>query len=80
MENSTWKTLAIVFIILFTIETLYLIFSFTIYFNEEDKMNQCFYEICEDNVEAYYEYGVCTCYDWNENLGKYEINKTEYLG
>ena len=78
MENTTWKILAIIFIVLFVIENLFFIFMVNIVLNDEEKVNECYYNICGEYPEADYEDKVCSCYDY-DNLGNLIIAKTEYL-
>ncbi len=80
MEKTGWKVLAIVFIILFILETLLLSWLYGIGTDIIEKENICAYNICGDDLEIetyyYFEYEeVCECYDADEN-----IIKSEYLG
>jgi len=75
-----WKTLAIIFIILFTLETLYVVWSVSLALEEEKKTNECYYDICSDTVEAYYELDMCTCYDYDYESGEYTEVRTKYIG
>ena len=63
-----WKTIAIIFITLFVIETSFFVWSYTLVLNEEKQTMECYYEICEDYADAWFEEGLCTCYDY-DNLG-----------
>jgi hypothetical protein len=69
MANG-WKVTAIIFIILFALQTI--TFSYLIYVGSKELRNEeiCAYDICDyDEVTAYkYEEGVCYCYDRNEEL------------
>lgn len=73
-----WKTIAIIFMILFITETAYIGWAFWYVLEEEDKTNICLYDICSENTDAYYESNVCYCYDYSL-LGELEIVKTEYM-
>ena len=73
-----WKLLAIIFMILFILETAYTVFSIYVYVHETDLMNECYYNKCESYPEAYYENGVCYCYDYSL-LGDLVVDKTYYL-
>lgn len=74
MENSTWKILAIVFIILFILETLFFIWIIKLGSDvieeearEEIKEDRCIYEICFGDYDYYtYKDGLCSCYVGNE--------------
>ena len=75
MEKSGWKTTAIIFIILFILETAFLIWAVNLGYDEIEKENECAINICEDYGSYYYDgyEGICYCY----NDGK--IEKTEYM-
>ena len=78
MEKTTWKTLAIIFFILFTLETLFIIWGVSLVTDEENKTLECYYDICSDYPDALYEGNVCYCYELGV-LGDYVIAKTEVL-
>jgi len=73
-----WKVIAIVFIILFALETAWLGFGLYILMQEEAEAKECWYEICGEYPEALVENGVCFCYDYDV-LGDYIIVKTEVM-
>ena len=72
-----WKVTAIVFILLFILQSLFWIGILSIGFSEIDKENQCAYNVCDGSgYESYIYYdfeGICECY----NNG--ELMKTRYL-
>jgi hypothetical protein len=80
MEKSTWKTIAIIFIVLFTLETLVWIWGITAYYQELEDTNVCYYDICSEYPDAWYEVDtkVCSCYDYGL-LGDLEVVKQEYM-
>jgi len=78
MKLGVWKAIAITFIILFAIETIWIVWAFWYYYGEQDRTNEYYYSICNENVDAYYESGVCYCYDYSI-MGDLQIVKTEYL-
>jgi hypothetical protein len=41
-------------------------------------MNVCYYDICSGYIDAWWEEGVCYCYDY-DLLGQLEVAKTEYM-
>lgn len=77
MANK-WKTIAIIFIVLFTLETLYFAWATYVYMQEEKKTLECYYVVCEEYPEAMYENGVCFCYDYTM-LGDLDVVKTEVM-
>lgn len=79
MEKNTWKVLAIIFMILFILETAFVMWGVSIVNEEEEMKNRCYYEICEDYPEAFYYENTCECFDMNEETYEYELIKTEYM-
>ena len=67
MEKSGWKIIAVVFILLFLAETLFIIWGYHLVVNEEKKTMSCYYEVCKDYPDARYETqrSLCTCYDYD---------------
>jgi len=74
-----WKIIAIIFMILFLIETSLVIWSFWYASRENERAYECLYDICSDNYDAWYEDEVCTCYDL-DMFGEYVVSKTKYMG
>ena len=70
MEKTTWKIIAIIFIALFILETGYAITSIWYVVNQEQKTNECYYDVCKEYPQAEYTGGVCTCYDY-DMIGDY---------
>ena len=79
MEKHGWKILAIVFIILFVIENLYLAWGFILLAQDDQKIDACYYEVCSDYPEAWYEDNLCTCFNLDFNTGEYVAAKTELM-
>jgi len=77
--NYIWRALAIVFIILFVIETLLVIWLFSAGLSDINKENECISNICEGLVGDYDSFaydelsGFCQCF----KNGK--LIKTEYI-
>ena len=78
MEIKTWKILAIIFIILTILEASYIYWGYYVYSSNLDKTNECWYDICGEYPDAYYEANVCTCYDY-DIIGELVVAKTEYM-
>jgi len=78
MEKTTWKIIAIIFIVLFVLETSFLTWSIMLVNKETEQANICWYDICGEYPEALYDSDVCTCYDY-DLLGEYVVAKTEYM-
>jgi hypothetical protein len=77
MTNG-WKITAIVFIALFMIETAFVVWSVYSVTKEEEQINICFYDICEDYPDAELLDDVCFCYDY-DNLGYLTVEKAKYM-
>ena len=78
MEKKAWKTIAIIFMIIAVVETAYLIWAVTLYTVEENRANECYYNVCSDYVDAWYENKVCYCYDY-DLMGDLQIAKTKLM-
>ena len=78
MEKKTWKALAIIFIIIFFLETILITWSIMLVSNEEAKAEECFYEICGDYLDAWIEGNVCYCYEYDV-IGNLVVAKTQVI-
>lgn len=78
MEKTGWKVLAILFIILFVLETSFVGYAVHIYNVETENTNICYYDICGEYPDALYQEGVCSCYDYDV-LGSLIIVDQEYM-
>ncbi len=79
MEKNGWKTLAIVFMVLFFTFVAFGVYAIIDENNKYDKMNTCYYEICGEYPEAGYENNVCSCYDYDV-LGYLQVVEIKYMG
>lgn len=72
MEKLGWKITAIVFIVLFTMIIFFIGWGVTLFYGDEERKNECYYEVCKDYPEAGYDSNsfLCTCYDY-DTLGNY---------
>lgn len=71
MKDSTWKTLAIIFMCLFLIETIFFVWSFNLGTEMIENENECAINICDvGNTNDAYSYDaydkICYCYRGNE--------------
>jgi len=73
-----WKVLAIIFIILFILENLWVGYGFYIIRQEERKITECYYDVCEDYPEAELVGNVCFCYDY-DLMGNFVVVDTEIM-
>ncbi len=73
-----WKILAIVFITLFILETLFFTSSIIYVAIEETRQRECFWDFCNGFPDAEYYNSVCYCYDY-DLLGSLTLNKTKII-
>jgi len=78
MKPGIWKVLAIVFIILFVVESLFVIWMIYYSLKEDERTNECLYNICDEYPYAEYLDGVCYCYDYDV-FGELYLDKTKYI-
>lgn len=78
MQKNSWKALAIIFFALLVLENILLFIAYREVIDEENKTKECYYDICEDYIDATYQDGVCFCYD-TDMLGNLKIAKTEVI-
>jgi len=74
MEKTTWKIIAIIFITIVVLETSFITWGWFLTEKQIENQNHCFYEICTDYPEAFYEDNLCTCYEY-DMFGEYTIAK-----
>jgi len=78
MEKVKWKNMAIILFIIVVLETLFIIWAYSLAVQEEENTYECFYEICEDYPDAFYESPVCSCYDYDV-MGNLIVAKEKYM-
>jgi len=79
-RTNHWKTIAIIFIVLFVIETSFIVWMFSVGISMSNKENECAINICgdvEESVSYFYdEYEqICYCMDSNGETIKQEFVK-----
>ncbi len=72
-KTNGWKVTAIIFIILFTLQMSFMIWGVTLVLEEEKNTDECYYDICEDYINAYFEEDVCYCYNADNEVVKTEL-------
>jgi len=77
-NKSYWKTVAIIFMLLFFLETGYFAYVKYSYNQEIEKTNICYYDICAENPGAELINNVCFCYNYDV-MGEYVLAKTEVM-
>ena len=70
--------MAIIFLIFILLENLVFVLAYLSVVEDEEKSYECFYEICEDYPDAYYENALCSCYDYDV-LGNLIVAKQKYM-
>lgn len=78
MTEKAWKITAIIFIVLFVLETAFWTWAMFASIAEEETKYECYYDVCSDTYDAYYENNICTCYDL-DTLGQYIVTKEKYM-
>lgn len=73
-----WKIVAVVFLVVCFVETTYIVGTVISYNLQVDKSNECYYDICGDYPDAFYEESICTCYDYDV-FGDYIIAEEKYM-
>ncbi len=76
-----WRTTAIILLILFGILAVATIISLHQDAQQVKNQNICFYDVCNNYPDAYYDSDsqVCSCYDYDV-LGNEQVVYTEYMG
>ena len=78
MNKEGWRTLAIIFMVIFVLQTAFFVWGFILVAEEEKNINECYFDICQNYIEAMYDNGVCYCYDIDV-LGNYILTETEVI-
>jgi len=80
MKLSYWKIIAIISIVIALVEGMFIGYSIA-YANMVDfNTKECYYNICKDSPEAYYDPSeeVCSCYGY-DLYGEITLEKTKYM-
>lgn len=73
-----WKTIAVIFIILFLVETSFIAYGIVLNNQEVRQLKECYYDICSEYPNAELSEGVCFCYDYGV-LGDWVLAKSEVM-
>jgi hypothetical protein len=84
MENNKtngWKVLAIILLVVVILENSLIAYGYFSNKQIEKETNVCYYDLCEDYPNAYYNYEskLCDCYE-NDLMGNEVIAKQIYTG
>jgi hypothetical protein len=77
-KEGKWKTIAIVCIVLITLEVLFFSLGYYISNVEENQKNECYYNICENYIDAEIVKDICFCYE-EDMLGGLKIGKEQWM-
>ena len=72
-----WKITAIIFIIIFILQTSFWIWLVLDSNDQKEKTAICYYDICEGYLVSSFEYNFCKCYNFDN--GEYVLEKTERI-
>ena len=75
LATNGWKVTAIIFIVLFSLQVLVTILGLVLIQIEEDKIDECYYDICEGYADALFYEDVCYCYNTDDEVVKTENMK-----
>jgi len=66
-KMNVWRLVAIIFIVLFVLETSFFILGAVIIAKEEEMYAICYYDVCEDYPQADLDLttSLCGCYDYD---------------
>jgi hypothetical protein len=78
LDKKGWRTIAIIFIILFILENLLIAYGLYLINKEEKMIKECYYDICEEYPDASLNGDICTCYDY-DLFGNLVNSKQRYL-
>ena len=73
-----WKVTALIFLTLFILENMFWGWAIWYGMQEETKINECYYEVCSEYPEAWYDENICYCYGY-DMLGNEIIEHTEVM-
>ncbi len=64
MTKNKWKTIAIIFITLFILETAFIVWAFNYGTDAIEKENECIYNVCQEAETYYFDSisSLCECY------------------
>jgi uncharacterized protein YpmS len=73
MSNG-WKIFAIILLVILILENAFIIYAFYVSFQENERKLECYYDVCEDYADAYYDVStkLCGCYD---EFGDIQVRK-----
>ena len=75
---TNWKAIAIIFIILFIASWIFISWGIYLVNKDTERTNVCYYEICENYPQAFYDADLCICYDY-DLFGNLQVVKQKYM-
>ena len=76
MKKRGWKTLAIIFIAIFILETAFIAYAITLASEMTRQENECIINTCDGYDSFYYDINSEICYCFEDD----EVKVQEYLG
>jgi len=74
----TWKTLAIILLVVVIVENIFIGFGMYLVAEEERMIEECYYDVCSEYADAYIEGNICSCYK-TDMFGELVLAKTEVI-
>ena len=78
MKKEGWRNLAIIFMVLFFLETALFGYGVIEVLKDDKFENSCYFDVCDIYPEAYYLDRVCYCYTYDLD-GDLEVAKTKVM-
>lgn len=77
--DKGWKIAIVVLWILFILQNVLFIWGAISILQEEEKIYQCYFNICSEYEDVDFVDDICTCYEYNYKIEDYEIKKQIYM-
>ena len=74
-QKNKWKAIAIIFIVLFVLENIFMIYAYKVGTKAIENETECAYNVCENYETYYYDSYEKICYCYNDE----EIEKQKYM-
>ena len=74
----SWKGFAIILLVILILENIFIGWGWFLIAEDERKMEECYYNVCDDYPDAFIDGNICTCYDY-DSLGELYVAETEVI-
>ncbi len=78
MSENSWRTFAIVLLILFILQSLSIITSILNDFEQDQNEKSCSYDTCDGYDESEFDNEICYCYEY-DLMGKLKVVKETWI-